>query len=197
MFASFIPFTMSYSTPAEIIKDHDLKIAHFDVKKALTSYEESGKNFLCMGTFRLGKNSFKVSLQGELTTDGVNVSEFNKQLNYSFGFRFDNPDDLTAIESLSELLSDYLKEATNDDWELTLPVREEKMYIKLKTTSDKKRFNLLSNIKLDPKKLSDTTLSRGQKVNVIGELGVYCNLPDKKAGVTFTPRKLEFDESEI
>lgn len=188
---------MSYSTPSEIITSTDLKIAHFDVKKALASFEESGKNFLCMGTFRLGKNSFKISLLGELTTDGINVSEFNKQPNYSFGFRFDNEEDLTAIESLSELLADYLKEATEDDWELTAPVREEKMYIKLKTTSDKKRFNLLSNIKLDPKRLSDANLSRGQKVNVIGELGVYCNLPDKKAGVTFTARKLEFEETEI
>jgi hypothetical protein len=184
---------MSYSTPAEIVENSDLKIAHLDVKKALANYEDTGKNFLAMGTFRLGKNSFKIALNGELTTDGVLVGEFNKIPNYSFGFRFENPDDLSAMETLSELLADHLKESSDDDWELTSAVKEDKMYIKLKTTPDKKRFNLLSNVKLDPKKLGDAGLTRGQKVQVIGDLGVYCNLPDKKAGVTFSVRKLEFE----
>lgn len=192
MFPSFIPIKMSYSTPSEIINDADLRIAHLDVKKALANFEETGKNFLVMGAFRLGNNSVKVSLNGELTTEGVLVSEFNKIPNYSFGFRFDEPEDLAAMEALSDKLANYLKENSNDDWELTSPVKEDKMYIKLKTTTDKKRFNLLSNIRLDPKKLQDANLSRGQKVQVIGDLGVYCNLPDKKAGITFSVRKLEF-----
>lgn len=196
MFSSFIQLKMSYSTPSEIIQNADLKIAHLDVKKALAHYEDTGKNFLCMGTFRLGKNSFKIALKGELTTDGVLTGEFNKIPNYSVGFRFDDPDDFSAMESLSETLAEFLKNASDEDWDLSSPVKDDKMYIKLKTTSDKKRFNLISNIKLDPKKLGDANLVRGQKVEIIGDLGVYCNLPDKKAGVTFSVRKLEFELEE-
>lgn len=183
-------------SPSEIIQNASLQIAHLDVKKALSSFEDTGKNFLVLGTFRLDKSSFKVSLEGELTTEGVTVTEFNKIPNYSFGIRFDNPDDLSAMEQLNTTLADFLKQSGEEDWELTQPVKDDKMYIKLKTTSDKKRFNVISNIKLDPKKLSDANLVRGQKVQVIGDIGVYCNLPDKKAGVTFSARKLVFQEDQ-
>ena len=187
----------NYQAPSEIVKEKSLQIAHLDVQKALSQYEDTGKNFLVLGTLRLGKSPFKVSLTGELTTEGITVSEFNKVPNYSFGIRFNDEDDLAAMETLNTILADYLKENSKDDWELTQSVKDDKMYIKLKTTSDKKRFNILSNVKLDPKKLSDSNLSRGQKVEVIGELGAYVNLPDKKAGITFTARKVLFQEEEL
>jgi len=182
-------------SPSDIIQDKTLQIAYFDVAKAIAHYEDTGKNFLVLGNFRLDKSSFKLSLKGELTTDGVSVSEFNKIPNYSFGIRFDLDEDMVAMEALSNVLADYLK-TSGDDWELTQPVKDDKIYIKLKTTSDKKRFNIVSNIKLDPKKLSDANLTRGQKVEIIGDLGVYCNIPDKKAGVTFSARKVIFEEEQ-
>jgi hypothetical protein len=181
-------------SPSDIIQDKTLQIAHLDVSKAVTYYEDTGKNFLVLGNFRLDKSSFKLSLKGELTTEGVSVSEFNKIPNYSFGIRFDDDADMVAMEALSNILADYLKANGGEDWELTQPVKDDKIYIKLKTTSDKKRFNIVSNIKLDPKKLSDANLTRGQKVEIIGDVGVYCNIPDKKAGVTFSARKVIFEE---
>jgi hypothetical protein len=184
-------------SPSDIIQDKTLQIAHLDVTKAIAYYEDTGKNFLVLGNFRLDKASFKLSLKGELTTDGVSVSEFNKIPNYSFGIRFDEDEDMVAMEALSNLLADFLKaNGGHDDWELTQPVKDDKIYIKLKTTSDKKRFTTVSNIKLDPKKLSDANLTRGQKVEIIGDLGVYCNIPDKKAGVTFSARKVIFEEEQ-
>jgi hypothetical protein len=83
----------------------------------------------------------------------------------------------------------------DDDWELTRFVKDDKLYIKLKVI-DRKRFAVLTNIKLDPKKLGDSGLYRGQRVSVFGELGVYFNLPDKKAGITFAARKLVFEKDE-
>ena len=97
------------------------------------------------------------------------------------------------------MLSNFITESTPDskeEWDLTSPIKDDKIYIKLKTTTDKKRFNIASNIKLDPKKIADATIARGQKVQVIGELGVYCNLLDKKAGVTFAARKVTFTTEE-
>ena len=183
-------------SPSDIIQDKTLQIAHLDVAKAIAHYEDSGKNFLVLGNFRLDKSSFKLSLKGELTTDGITVSEFNKIPNYSFGIRFDLDEDLVAMEAVSNLLADFLKANGGEDWELTQPVKDDKIYIKLKTTSDKKRFNIVSNVKLDPKRVSDANLSRGQKVEIIGDLGVYCNIPDKKAGVTFSARKVIFEEQQ-
>lgn len=186
-----------FVTPSDLINDSSLQIAHIDLKKASQFYEDTGKNFLALGSFRLGKTGFKVALNGEVTTNGISVAEFNKIPNYSFGLRFTDDEDLAAMEKLTEIVSAFISENDPEvDWELLSPVKDDKMYIKLKTTSDKKRFNVASNLKLDPKKVSDSPITRGQKVQVIGELGVYCNLIDKKAGVTFAPRKIVFAEEE-
>jgi hypothetical protein len=189
----------NFATPSEIVSDESLQIAHIDLKKAIQFHEDTGKNFLALGSFRLGKAAFKVSLNGEVTTNGISVSEFNKIPNYSFGLRFENEEDIAAFEKLGELLSNFITESTPDfkeEWDLTSPIKDDKIYIKLKTTTDKKRFNIASNIKLDPKKIADAPIARGQKVQVIGELGVYCNLLDKKAGVTFAARKVTFTTEE-
>jgi hypothetical protein len=189
----------NFVTPSEIVTDASLQIAHIDLKKAMQFHEDTGKNFLALGSFRLGKAAFKISLNGEVTTNGISVSEFNKIPNYSFGLRFENDEDAAAFEKLTEILSKFITESTPDakeDWELTSPIKDDKIYIKLKTTTDKKRFNVASNVKLDPKKIADATVARGQKVQVVGELGVYCNLIDKKAGVTFAARKINFTTEE-
>lgn len=183
-------------SPSDIIQDKTLQIAHLDVPKAIAYFEDTGKNFLVLGNFRLDKASFKISIKGELTTDGVSVSEFNKIPNYSFGIRFDDDADMAAMEALSNILADYLKANGGEDWELTQPLKDDKMYIKLKTTTDKKRFIIVSNVKLDPKKVSEANLTRGQKVEIVGDIGVYCNIPDKKAGVTFSARKVIFEEEQ-
>lgn len=186
----------NFVTPSDLIADSSLQIAHIDLKKASQFYEDTGKNFLALGSFRLGKTGFKVALNGEVTTNGISVAEFNKIPNYSFGIRFNDDEDLAAMEKLTEVVSKFIAENDTEEWDLLSPIKDDKMYIKLKTTSDKKRFNVASNLKLDPKKVADSPITRGQKVQVIGELGVYCNLIDKKAGITFAARKIVFAEEE-
>lgn len=180
-------------TPSQFIKQSNLRIANLDIKKALAKYEDSGKNFLALAPFKADKASIKTMLKGELTTDGISSTEFNRTPSYSIGIRLDNEEDLEAFEGFNNHLSTVLTDSGSDDWELTNFVKDDKLYIKLKVV-DKKRFAILSNIKLDPKKLGDTGLYRGQKVSVYGELGVYCHLTDKKAGITFNARKIVFEE---
>lgn len=183
-------------TPNQIAQHKSLRIANVDLKKSLANYEDNGKNFLAMGTFKVEKNPIKIVLKGELTTDGITSAEFNKTPSYSFGLRLENNDDLEAFETLSDKIIDYINDGnSDDDWELTRFVKDDKLYIKLKVI-DRKRFAVLSNIKLDPKKLGDSGLYRGQRVSVFGELGVYFNLPDKKAGITFAARKIMFEKDE-
>jgi len=179
-------------TPSQLAKQANVRIANLDLKKSLEKYEENGKSFLALGAFKADKSSIKLVLKGELTTDGISSTDFNRVPSYSMGIRLDNEEDLESFETFNNLLSTLVAEC-GDDWELTNFVKDDKLYIKLKVV-DKKRFATLSNIKLDPKKLGDSGLYRGQKVSVFGELGVYCHLVDKKAGVTFNLRKLVFEE---
>jgi len=183
-------------TPNQVAQHKSLHIANVDLKKSLSNYEDNGKSFLAMGAFKCEKTPIKIILKGELTTDGITCAEFNKIPSYSFGLRLENNDDLDAFEMLSEKITEFISDSnTDDDWELTRFVKYDKLYIKLKLI-DRKRFGVLSNIKLDPKKLGDSGLYRGQRVSVFGELGVYFNLPDKKAGITFAARKLAFEKEE-
>jgi len=179
-------------TPSQFAKQSNVRIANLDIKKSLEKYEENGKNFLALGSFKADKSSIKLHLKGELTTDGITSTDFNRVPSYSMGIRLDSEEDLEAFETFNNLLAAVLADC-GDGWELSNIVKDDKLYIKLKVV-DKKRFATLSNIKLDPKKLGDSGLYRGQKVSVFGELGVYCHLVDKKAGVTFNLRKLAFEQ---
>lgn len=183
--------------PSEIVKDENLSITNVDLIKSLTKFEDTGKNWLSMGNIRMGKNAFKLVMAGELTTNGITTSEFGKVMSYSFGFRFDDEEDLEAFNKLNELIIQFIEDQNQkaDEWDITNIVKDDKIYIKLKT-NHKKTFQVLSNVKLDPKRLQDCGLFRGQKVEVIAELSVYFNLVDKKAGLVLGPRRLTFDIEE-
>lgn len=180
-------------TPAQIVANQDLQISNVDLLKALTRYEDTGKGFLAMGALRLGKAAFKTVLRGELTTNGIACNEFNKVPVYSLGLQFDDEEDLAAFQKLNDLIIKFLDDQhqKSDEWDLSNIVKDDRVYLKLKT-NQKKSFEVISNVKLDPKKLQDSGLIRGQKVEVVAELAVYFNLIDKKAGITLGVRRLHF-----
>lgn len=180
-------------TPTQAVNNENLQIANVDLLKALTRYEDTGKGFLAMGALRLGKAAFKTLLKGELTTNGIACNEFNKIPNYSLGLQLDE-EDLLAFEKLNDLIIKFLNDQNQkpDEWDLSKIVKDDRIYVKLKT-NQKKSFEVLSNVKLDPKRLQESGLFRGQKVEVISEISVYFNLVDKKAGVTISPRRLTFE----
>lgn len=184
-------------TPTQITENKKLQILNLDLVKSLTKYEDTGKGFLTMGALRINKQAFKTHLKGELTTNGIACNEFNKTPNYSLGLQFEDESDLEAFQKLNDLIIKFLKEQHQkpDDWDLTNLVKDDRIYIKLKT-NQKKTFQVLSNVKLDPKRLQESGLYRGQKVEIVAELAVYFNLVDKKAGITISPRRLTFELEE-
>jgi hypothetical protein len=170
-----------------------LTIANVDLTKAITKYEDNPKNFIAMGLFRDGKKSFKTSLVGELSTNGLYASEFGKKTSYSFGISL-SEEDLEAIQKLNDTIESFIND---DTWEIVNIIKDDKIYIKLKPNTKNNAFMVISNVKLNPLKFQESGLFRGQRVDVTCELGVYFNIPEKKAGITISARRLEFEvESE-
>ena len=181
------------SFPSNISHRKDLSVNNVDLKKAMQRYEENGKKFLLMGGFKTGKTAFKLLLEGELTTNGISVAEFDKTNFYSLGLQFDREEDLDAFTKFNNCLIKFIGD---DDWEISNLVKDDKIYLKLKTNQKKNAFEVVSNVKLDPKRPQESGLFRGQKLTVTAELGCYFNLNTKKAGLTLTVRKLNFEQEE-
>lgn len=179
--------------PANITHRKDLSVSNVDLKKAIKRYDDDGKKFLVMGGFKAGKSVFKLLLEGELTTNGISVSEFDKTTFYSIGIQFDREEDLDAFAKFNSALIKFIND---DDWDISNLVKDDKIYLKLKTNQKRNAFEVVSNVKLDPKRPQESGLFRGQKVVVTAELGCYFNLNQKKAGLTLNIRKLKFEQEE-
>lgn len=177
-------------SPITAIKNPDLQLV-VDLIKAEAKYQESGKNFITMGKFRMKKSAFKIVMVGELSTDGINCSTFGEgkgaKTSYSLGF-IPQEEDVIAIEKFASLVD----ELCPDDYDSSPIMKDEIMYLKLKT-KDGKRFNFYSNIKLEPKKYQEAPLYNGQQVKVTAEISAWFNFEDKKAGLTLAISKLEFE----
>lgn len=181
-------------SPSELTPASGLAL-NVDLVKARAKYENNGKSIIAMANFRLKKSPFKIRLEGELSTDGINVQSFgdgkNAKVNYSFGFITTCPEDLDGLAKFQALVD----ETAPDDYESVPLLKEEVIYIKLKT-KDGKRFNCFSNIKLEPKKVHEAPLYNGQPVAVTAEVSAWFNVEDKKAGVSLSVTKLEFSVEE-
>ena len=171
----------------------DVSFTNLDIEKICSKYEQDDSKFLFMGNLKLKKQNVKVSLNGELAANDILVSEFDGKKNFSLALALEENDDLEAVEKICEKLESLIP---NPDWTFSTPVRDEKMYLKLKVASDKKSFQAKNNVKLNPNKMENTGLYRGQRVTVIGEFGFYINIKEKKAGLTFTTRKIDFEVDE-
>lgn len=184
-------------TPAALSAQKNLRITNLDLNKSLARFEESGKSFIAMGNFKINKNAFKLLLKGEITTNGINVQEFNKTPNYSLGLQLDDEKDLDSFEKLNDFISQFLEDhlPNAEDWDLNRVVKDDRIYLKLKT-DPKKNFQFTSNVKVTPKNLTEQGLFRGQKVEVIAEIAPYFNFMDRKAGLSITPRSIKFETEE-
>jgi len=178
-------------TPSAASSNSDLSLV-VDLVKAQKAFENNGKSFIVLSKFRFKKSGFKLVLSGEVSTDGIKVSTFGEgksaKSSYSFGFVLDSPEDVEAIGSFQALVDGVCPE----DYESSSLIKDETMYIKLKT-KDGKRFSCFSNVKLDPKKSHEAAVYNGQKVSITAELSAWFNLEDKKAGLTLNVTKLEFE----
>lgn len=154
----------------------------------------SGEKSLYVGVLKNSNKVPKITLDGEIESEGFLVNEFDKVKNYSLPITLEESDELAALEKLSEHFSSMIPDS--DDYTITTPARDEKIYLKFKLARDKKNFVARNNLKLNPNKIENTGIYRGQKVQVLGELGYYVNTKEKKAGLTFTLRKIFFEVDE-
>lgn len=182
-------------TPSSVAKNSDLNLI-VDLSKAQKVFENNGTRFMTMAKFKIKKSIFKVIFSGEVSSDGIMMSTFGEgksaKSSYSFAFTFAEEEEKAAFEKFQELVI----ASAPDDYDSSSIIKDdEMMYLKLKT-KDGKRFSNFSNIKLDPKKIHESSIFNGQKVTVTGEVSGWYNLEDKKCGVSFSITKLEFEVDE-
>lgn len=170
----------------------NLSISGFDLPKCSSDYDSDPvKKRIRIFNLKFSKSIFKVTLSGEVTTNGIAVNSWDGGAStYSIGLRFTDSNDYQNFEKIIDFLISNL----NDSWDLTNVIKDEIIYLKLKPSNDKKTFGVKSNVKLDPKKPNECAITQGQGVTVVAELGVYLNMEDSKAGVTIKPISFTFDE---
>lgn len=166
----------------------DLSDATFDLDfdKAHAKYESDSKNKIAMGKLKIGKDMVEVSMTGELTTNGYAHNKADWGESYSVGMRLD--------EAQTEMLQSLTQKVTDlcPGFEITEPLKEDILYLKLKLNKDKKSFTSKSNIKLDPKK--EAQVSSGTEFTAHCEISAYVSFENQKAGVTIKVLSLQFEE---
>ena len=116
--------------------------------------------------------------------------EFDKKQHYSLGFSFLNESDQDAFEKFEAPLTAYLLSLGLDDWTVSTPLKDDKIYFKLKYK--KRALNAKTNVKVDLKKLDDLDVERNQAVQVIATASYYFNLKDRKAGISLDVQRINF-----
>lgn len=176
------------STCTEILELAELCIST-DLENGIVKYEQDPTKFMAVGAFKDGRRPLRVCLSGEVTTDGINCSEFDNFKNYSFGLQFTDCEELEAIEKLLGMVEDVAQGFTVDT-----PVKDGKIYIKIPVNQKTKKFSPKLNIEIDPKKVEQSGVYRGQLVDIHGEFIAWKNLRDSKAGVSFKAIRIDFEK---
>ena len=177
-------------TPTQIISAETLSVGNPELKKAFKKFDSNPSAFLLAGSLKLGKSTFRTNFNGTITTNGINCMEFDKKQHYSLGFSFLNESDTEDFEKFEAPLYAYLLSLCLDDWTVTTPLKDDKIYFKLKYK--KRALNAKTNIKVDLKKLDDLDVERNQKVQVIATASYYFNLKDRKAGISMDVQRINF-----
>ena len=183
------------STLTEIASASTLKLTGVDLASATKRFSTDPSKMISIAEFKLGKSAIKAQLQGSLSTEGIKSHEFDKITRYTIGIKLDEEDE-EAITSILTKIEEFTKSNSPEEWEILNPIKDQVIYLKLKTDFKKKSFQLKSNLKLDPRKLEDQPLERGNDVAANLTLQAYFNLKDHRAGLTFTPTSMSFQVEE-
>jgi hypothetical protein len=165
-----------------------LSLDAFDLPKQIANYEKNPRKAIQIVRIKVDKRNFKLSLNGETTTNGILVSsEYNT---HSVGFKFDDADDLSWFENLDSLFEGMELE----EWTFKDIVKGDQLWIKFKFPKDKSTYLFDSNVKLNPKKPSDcNSLRAHSQVELLVEISAWFNLEDKTYGLTLNLVKLTVD----
>lgn len=144
--------------------------------------------------FLVNKKPLVVKFSGSLSTNGVNVSKFGDTENISIGVQLDQQV-LDGFYELEETIEKFLKEKKlNDKFEVTTPVKEDRIYIKLRYDLKNKKWIFKTNVSINHSKPQDANLFKGQGVTVICSVSAYVSLKSMKVGIYVTPVNLNFSK---
>ena len=180
-FLHFFYFKMAQRkvTPSEL-KGKISKLKTDVIKEA-----KKGKD-LKMEQLRIDENAFCLEIDGEVTTNGILVS--NEYGTHSLGFKFNDDDDKEGFEELNSVFDD-LKGI--EDWNVKDVLRDDVLWLKLKPKKDKNSYKFNSNMKMSPKKPQDAMISAFQNIRVIVEVSAYFHLKNKFCGISLAILSLD------
>ncbi len=154
------------STPTEISELETLNVSQ-DLQKGLKKVADSDDLFMAVGRIKNGRNSLRALISGEVSTEGINCSDFSDRKYFSFGIELTGEEDVSCIEHLDKQVEEALTANNLTGYEVLSLVKDDKIYIKL--PAKKNKFTTRSNIKMEPKKYEDSGIFRGQEVSIIGD----------------------------
>lgn len=181
---------MSKPISIEALKQQSPTFATFSLAKAESNFSNDPKKFMEMVSIKVSNKVARISITGNLTMDGINVSD--EYQTHSFPVDLD---DITAeaVEQLNELFAtvDGLSEYSQ-----THLLNNSKIWVKCKYTSDKSSYKFQSNVKLNPKRPVDAQIHTNDCCEIIGEIFAYFNVKDKSFGLSLKPLKINFNAPE-
>lgn len=165
-------------TPKTIIQSQ-FEFDKFNFQKEQDKYNKEPKKSIHIIRVKAEKRPMKLSLLGEITSDGIVVS--NEYGTHSLGFKFQDEEDLETIEQFNVLFEQF---NLDDSWTAKDFIKNDTLWIKLKYPKDKSSYKFISNVKLNPKKPSDTPFRAYHPVELLVELLGYLNFEDKIYGLS-------------
>jgi hypothetical protein len=141
-------------------------------------FEQDPKKFMTSTPLRLDGQSVKVTLKGEVVTDGINVASFDKNV-HSLGLALSDHEDLEILKDQADVFA-HVFTSFPDDWEVKDLIKGDVLYLKLKTKDGQYRFK--TDIKMDPENPKKCNLTRKDVVEVKAEMQAYINFKDKFGG---------------
>lgn len=174
----------------------EFEIDSLKIDSDLNEYAKSDKSYF-VALIKQGKRPIRATLDAELATEGINSMTFENGPSHSFGITLKDEDDEKALKSFIDMIKEDLDNAKLKKWTITpLSKDDSRIFIKLTTDKTKKRIITRSNLKLDPRKIEELDVYRGQGVTVSVDVGVWYNFKTTTAGLFLKPTRVDFEQDE-
>lgn len=189
------PGSQSTMTSIDIskISADDISVPDFGI-----DYNKEGKVWLPnqrdvdYQPFLINKKPLVVKFSGSLSTNGVNVNKFGDTENISIGVQVDDQV-ANGFAELEKSITNFLKEEKMDEmFEVTSPLKDDRIYIKLRYDSKVKKWVFKTNVSINHSKPQDANLFKGQGVTILCSVSAYASVKNMKIGIYVTPVSLTF-----
>jgi hypothetical protein len=165
----------------------------FDFEKSNLQFSKNAMKKISVGKFKKDGKLVEVEIEGEVSTNGISSNKFGTKSVYSIGVRIEDLGVDVSIDQLRLSIADKFPADIAAEFTYSPLIKDDIIYFKLKPSANNREFVVKSNKKLDMKKLADYPPS-GTIVKVTSQLQGWVNLEDKKYGVMFVVKSLEFIE---